>query len=79
MGYQYIKKIPILYHQHHLADQAVRLIAVDGQILVATVAMQKVTEAMKQQLRARMRHLDYKLGLIANFHGTELEVGFVRG
>ena len=79
VGYEYIKHIPIFYQQHHLSDQAVRLIAVEGQTLVATVAMQKVTEAMKQQLRARMRYLDYNLGLIANFHGTELETVFVRG
>ncbi|NKQ35674.1 MAG: GxxExxY protein [Chloroflexi bacterium] len=78
LGYEYIKKMPIFYQDHHLADQEVRLIALDGKVLLATIAVREVTAAMKRQLRARMRYLGYKLGLIANFHGAKLETVFVR-
>jgi GxxExxY protein len=79
IGYEYIKEIPIFYQNVHLVNQAVRLLSVEGRALLATIAVEEVTEAMKRQLQTRMKQLDHKLGLIANFHGTALETVFVRG
>lgn len=78
LGFEYIKKMPIFYQDHYLAEQDVRLIALDSKVLLATIAVREVTDAMKRQLRARMRNLDYKLGLMANFHGAKLEIVFIR-
>jgi hypothetical protein len=51
---------------------------VENSILLATVAVKKVDETMKSQLRARMRGLGMTVGLLANFNGTELDVSLVR-
>lgn len=76
--YEYIKQVPVYYGNHHLGDQPVRLIAVDRKVLVAAVAVQDLDQAMQEQLKARLRHLDYRLGLLANFHGTTLNIIPVR-
>ena len=47
-------------------------------MLLATVAVKQADEAMQAQLKARLRHLDLQLGLLANFHGTALQVIPVR-
>jgi GxxExxY protein len=78
VGYRYIKQEPVYYQNHHLGVQETRLICVEGQILVATVAVQEVDNAMKAQLKARMRHQHIQLGLLANFNRAELEVVMVR-
>lgn len=78
IGYEYIKEIPIFYQNVHLMNEAVRLLSVEGRVLLVTIAVEVVTEAMKRQLRVRMKQLDHELGLIANFHGTVLETVFVR-
>lgn len=78
ISHEYIKEIPVFYQGHHLANQPVRLIAVDNKVLVATIAVQSITPAMKRQLRAHMQSLNYQIGLIANFHLPELEIQFVQ-
>lgn len=78
IGYEYIEEIPVFYQNHHLANQPVRLIAVEGKILLVTVAVLELTGVMQRQLRARMNQLGYQLGIMANFHGAALEFLFVR-
>lgn len=78
IGFEYIKEMPIFFRGHHLGDQEVRLICVDGLVLLATVAVREVNEAMKMQLKARMRHLDLRLGILANFHREKLEIVMIR-
>jgi GxxExxY protein len=78
VGHTYIKKTPVYFHGHHLGDQESRLINVEGQILVATVAVKEVTDEMKMHLRMKMRHHDLLMGLIANFNRTKLEFCWVR-
>ncbi|HSH02053.1 MAG TPA: GxxExxY protein [Anaerolineae bacterium] len=72
--HRYIKKIPIFYHGEHLIDQDVRLISIESCILVATVAVQNITAAMKQQLKARLKALNHQLAILANFNGTRLDI-----
>jgi GxxExxY protein len=78
IGFTYIKQTPIYYRDHHLGDQASRLISVDEKVLVATVALRQSNSALKAQLKARMRHHNVKLGILANFHGSQLELAFIR-
>lgn len=78
-SYDYIKRVPIYYQGHYLGPQPARLISVDGKVLLATVAVKQADKAMQEQLKARLRHLDFRLGLLANFHGTALQVIPVRG
>jgi GxxExxY protein len=72
--YQYIKKIPITYQGHNLGQQDVRLILAADKILLATIAVKQLDETMKAQLKARLQHLGYSFGLLANFNSTTLEV-----
>jgi len=70
--------VVIYYRGHHLGDQETRLICVDGVVLLATIAVREVDDAMKAQLKARMKHLDLRLGILANFHREKLEIVVIR-
>jgi hypothetical protein len=50
----------------------------DRKVLLATFALQKTAEALAEQLKAHLRRLDLKLGLLANFYGTRLTITPVR-
>ncbi len=76
--YEYIKTVPVYYGRHHLGDQPARLIAVDGKILLAAIAVRDIDDALREQMKARLRLLDYRLGFLANFHGTTLQIIPVR-
>jgi GxxExxY protein len=78
LNFKYLKEIPITYQGHHLGMQAVRLIAVSGKILLATVAVKQIDEAMKAQLKTRLKHLGFQFGLLANFNDTKLKVATVQ-
>ena len=77
--YEYLKKVPITYQGHHLGLQDVRLILVDDKVLLATVAIRQIEEAMKNSLKSRLKHLGVKLGLLLNFNATKLEIATVSG
>ncbi len=76
--YEYIKKIPITYQGRHLGMQDVRLILVEDKILLATIAVNQIDEAMKAQLRTRLKHLGISFGLLVNFNNTSLDIVTVR-
>jgi hypothetical protein len=61
-----------------LGNQESRLILVENCVLVAAVAVQGVDEAMKSQLRGRMRRQNVTLGILANFNSSRLDISFVR-
>lgn len=79
IGFKYVKEMPIYYRDTLLGNQPVRLIALDGEILLATVAVKEIDDTIKSQMRVRLWQLGKKVGLIANFHGRDLEVVLVRG
>jgi len=64
----------LLEAMQDLGSQPTRLISVDGKVLLATVAVKQADKAMQEQLKARLKHLGFRLGLLTNFHGTELQV-----
>ena len=72
--YEYIKKIPFTYQGHHLGMQDVRLILVENKVLLATIAVKQVEEAMKTALKNRLKHLGIQFGLLVNFNATKPEV-----
>ena len=73
----YIKEMPVIYQGQKLGTQAVRLIRVEGKLLVGAMAVKQIDAVMKGQLQARLRHLEAEVGLLANFHGTTLDVARV--
>ena len=78
LSYNYIRRLSIEYQSHVLGYQDARLILVEGKVLLATFALRRTEDAMAQQLKARLRRLDLKLGLLANFYGTRLTIKPVR-
>ncbi len=78
LAYDYIKRVPIYYDSHFLGYHEARLIRVEDRVLLATVAVNQVDRNFQEQLKARLRHLGLKLGLLANFNSTTLQVVVVR-
>ena len=76
--HEYIKETPIYYKGEHLGNQPTRLIYVEKKILIAAVAVAALDEIVKAELKARMKHLDVRLGILANFNSTQLEFVVVR-
>lgn len=73
-----IKRLPVHYQGHYLDNQKTSLLAVEEKILLAPIAVQAVTPAMKLRLKTIMKQQAYQLGIIANFHHTTLDITFVR-
>lgn len=78
LNYEYIKQLPVEYQGQFLGYQDVRLILVEGKVLLATFALREADDTMAERLRAHLRRLSLKLGLLANFHDTRLVVTPVR-
>lgn len=78
LNYDYIKRLPVEYEGHLLGHMPVRLIRVEDKVLLATFALRTAQEALIQQLKAHLRRLELKLGLLANFCGTRLAITPVR-
>ncbi len=77
-SYDYIKQLPVEYEGQLLGHQDVRLILVEGKVLLATFALRQTDEAATELLKAHLRRLGLKLGLLANFYGTRLVITPVR-
>jgi GxxExxY protein len=78
LNYEYIKRLSVEYEGELLGYYDVRLILVEGKVLLATFALRRTDEAMAEQLKAHLRRLGLKLGLLANFYDTRLRVTPVR-
>jgi GxxExxY protein len=78
ISYEYVKQLPVEYEGQLLGYQDVRLILVESKVLLAVFALRETANAMSEQLKAHLRRLGLKLGLLANFHGTKLKVVPVR-
>lgn len=78
LNYKYIKWMPVEYEGEVLGQYEVRLILVEGKVLLATFALRNTDEAMAQRLKAHLRRLGLKLGLLANFYDTRLVITPVR-
>ena len=78
IAHRYIKELPLTYQGHKLGIQPVRLINVENRVLLATFAVKSISDEMELQLRARMKQFKLRLGLLANFNRTSLQVMPVR-
>ena len=82
LNYDYIKQLPVAYANQLLGYQDVRLVRVEGKVLLATFALGGTdgtrSMALVEQLKAHLRRVGLKLGLLANFYGTGLEITPVR-
>lgn len=78
LDYDYIKQLPVEYEGHLLGYQDVRLILVEGKVLLATFALRGTDDAMAEQLKAHLRRMGLELGLLANFYDTRLVITPVR-
>jgi GxxExxY protein len=78
LSYDYIKQLPVEYKGQLLGYQDVRLILVEDKVLLTTFALGKTEDAMVEQLKACLRRLGLKLGLLANFYDTRLTITPVR-
>jgi GxxExxY protein len=74
----YVKHLPVEYEGHLLGHQPVRLIRVEDKMLLATFALRAAQDVMAEQLKAYLRRLDLKLGLLASFYDTRLATTPVR-
>ena len=78
LNYEYIKRLPVEYEGELLGYQDARLILVEDKVLLATFALRRTDDAMTEQLKAYLRRLGLRLGLLANFYGTRLAITPVR-
>ncbi len=78
LNYGYIKQMPIEYENQLLGYQDVRLILVEDKVLLAVFALRMDDETLVEQIKAHLRRMSIKLGLFANFYGTELTITMVR-
>ena len=76
--YCYHKQLPVEFHGNYLGQDDCHIIVVQGQIAVAAFALKTTTEAHYQRLRRHLHTLGLQLGLLANFHGTRLQIQPVR-
>jgi len=82
LSYAYIRQLPVEYEGQLLGYQDVRLILVEDKVLLAAFALRGTDNdgsmVFAEQLRARLRRMNLKLGLLANFYGSRLAVTPVR-
>jgi GxxExxY protein len=78
LDYDYIKRRPVEYRGQLLGYQDVRLILVEGCVVLATFALKEVDDALVERMKGNLVFLDARLGLLANFYGARPVVTPVR-
>jgi len=78
IGCTYLKELPLRYNRRLIAMKPTRLFHIEHKMLLATVALKTITSTETERLRWAMNMTHARLGLIANFHGTRLELRFLR-
>lgn len=78
LNYDYVKQLPVEYKGRLLGYQDVRLVLIEGKVLLAAFALRETREAMAGQLKAHLRRMSLELGLLANFFGAALAITPVR-
>jgi GxxExxY protein len=76
--YEVKKEITIQFRQQAIENRETRLVIVDHQVLLAAIAVREITPLLKGRFRQYLRLLGLKLGLMANFHATSLQIETVR-
>ncbi|MBI5303368.1 MAG: GxxExxY protein [Chloroflexi bacterium] len=76
--FEFKKQIPVMFHHQVLQNVDCRLIIVENSVAVATVALKEVTDVHRQRLARYLGWLNLKIGLLANFYKTTLEIETIR-
>jgi GxxExxY protein len=76
--YKLRKEIAIQFRDQPIETRKTRLIVVDDRVLLAPIAVHEIVPVHKARLRQYLKLLGLKLGLVANFHASSLEIETVR-
>ena len=76
--YEVKKNLKILFRGQPVETRETRLLIVDEKVLVTLIAVREITPQLKKRLHYYLTLLDLKLGLIANFHSSNLQVETVK-
>lgn len=76
--YQVKKEITIRFRGQPIETRETRLLIVDDKVLLAPIAVRKITPRLKGRFRQYLKLLGLQIGLIANFHAPSLEIETVR-
>ncbi len=74
----FLRELPLTYAGQVIAMRPTRLMLVDQKVLVATVALDRITSTHTEKLRWAQRETNCKLAILANFAPTQLDVRFLR-
>lgn len=76
--YEVKRELTIQFRQQPIEKRETRLIVVDNKALLAAIAVREITPLLKGRFRQYLRLLGLKLGLIANFHASSLQIETIR-
>ncbi|WP_207679599.1 GxxExxY protein [Desulfonema magnum] len=76
--YKVRKEIVIPFRQQPVETRETRLILVDDKILLTPVAVREITPKLRGRFCQYLRLLKLRIGLVANFHRSSLEIEVVR-
>jgi GxxExxY protein len=74
IGYEHIRKIDYYYNNQFIGQQKTQIIKLENKILLAIFALKGIDDTMKIVMKARLKHLGLKIGILANFYGERLVV-----
>ncbi len=72
------KEIVIPFRQQPVETRETRLILVDDRVLLVPIAVLGITPKLRGRFRQYLKLLGLKIGLVANFHTSSLEIEVVR-
>ncbi|MBN2393263.1 MAG: GxxExxY protein [Anaerolineae bacterium] len=78
MPYVFVREIPVIYEGEHIGTSPCRLLIVDEKVIVAAFAVSEMSDTFDVKMRRYLDYFGMRLGLLANFHGEQLEIRPVR-
>lgn len=76
--FTFLRELPLSYAGQVLGMRPTRLLLVDRKVLLATVALDRVTASHTDKLRWAQRETGCQLAMLANFAPSQLDVRFLR-
>ena len=77
LNFDYLKELPVRFEMQVVGMSPTRLFLIERCVLLGVIAAQVVTPQQIERLRWAMRETDARLGLIANFYPSKLQVQFL--
>lgn len=78
LNFIYLKELPLFFEGHHLTTVKTRLFLIENTMLLATFAALGITVQHTDRMHWAMQATKAKLGLIANFYPSRLEMRVLR-